>query len=99
MREAFHDVSPCRTITTSVKSPPAASHPSALEADADIPGAASGVRTRRICGEFAGPGGRVAEAGEGTKAARDAIEGVGGGRSVLVGSRQSISVPGTAPPS
>jgi len=81
MREAFHDVSPCRTITTSVKSPPAAGYPSALEADDDIPGAASGARTRRICGKFAGPGGgdaATAEAGEGREAARDAIE--GGGR-------------------
>lgn len=94
MRAAFHDVSPCRTITTSVKS----SYSSAPEAGDDIPKAASGAWTQRICGKFAGPGGRkaaTAEAGEGRKAAKDAIDGVGGvgsgGSSVLVGRRQSIS--------
>jgi len=100
MREAFHEVSPCRTMTTSVNSP--ASSPPALEADDDIPGPVPGASTQRICGVVAaaGPVRRDAAAmmekgGEGRKAARDAVEGAGGadggGRSVVVGRRQSIS--------
>jgi hypothetical protein len=75
MREAFHEVSPCRTMTTSVNSP--ASSPPALEADDDIPGPVPGASTQRICGVVAaaGPVRRDAAAmmekgGEGRKAAR-----------------------------
>ena len=101
MREAFHEVSPCRTMTTSVNSP--AALPPALEVDDDIPRPAPGASTQRICGvgAAAGPVWRdaaalTAEGGEGRKAARNALEGPGGadggGRSVIIGRRcQSIS--------
>lgn len=62
---------------------PAAS-PSTLEAEDDIPGAAPWTSTQRICGVVAATdpvqkdaAAVMAEGGEG-KAARDAIEGVGG---------------------
>jgi hypothetical protein len=99
MREAFHEVSPCRTMTTSVNSP--AVSPPALEADDDIPRPVPGALTQRICGvgAAAGPVWRDAaammeEGGEGRKAAGDGdgTEGAdGGGRGVVVGRRQSIS--------
>lgn len=91
MREAFHVVSPCRTMTTSVNSP-AASPPTVEADDDDIPRPAPEASTQqRICG-VVGPVRRAAATlmAEGG-AARGAIEGAGGGRSVMVGRRQSIS--------
>ena len=105
MREAFHEVSPCRTMTTSVNSP--AASPPALEADDDIPRPVPRSSTQRICGMGAaeGPVRRDAaavmeEGGEGRRAARDATEGVGGadggGRSVIVVGARAYPAHGTA---
>jgi hypothetical protein len=77
--EAFQEVSPWRTITTSVNSPETS--PSALEVD-DIPRAAPGASFERIFGEAEGPGRTDAaaklESGEGRAAARETREAVGG---------------------
>jgi hypothetical protein len=79
LREAFQEVSPWRTITTSVNSPETS--PSALEVD-DIPRAAPGASFERIFGEAEGPGRTDAaaklESGEGRAAARETREAVGG---------------------
>jgi hypothetical protein len=69
MREAFHEVSPCRTTTTSVNSLRSSS---AVEED-DIPTAPPCTSLQEISGARADPVGRVTEAtadrGEVTNAA------------------------------